>query len=290
MKKFLVLLLAFVLCMTACMCSAEEQILINKIKYPENDFTFPEGTQLLEVYFPKIFGCDAALIRYGEYSMLLDCAGNQWREVEKLLNKVGVTELTYAFNSHPDADHIGGFNHILKNVPAKEFLLAFPEDYPEGDNVRFKVYEDLHAQGIPFHPVKDGDTVEFGDAKLTVYQLWREELPRTNNRSAMLKVEFGERSMLFTGDVQQAAQLIYVDEQPDIQADVMKFPHHGYDRINAGFIALVNPILVISTSNRVDAERSYQQMRDMGLPDYFTERGIIRLATDGKVWMVERLK
>ncbi len=229
MKKLLILLFVLLI-MTAS--AFGEDIIINKIADPNNTFVFPEDTQLLEVYFPKISGCDAALVRYGEYSLLLDCAGNQWRTVEAMLKKLQVTELTYALNSHPDADHIGGFNHVLKNIPAREFLHGFPEDFPEGDTVRFKVYNDLHTLGIPFRQLQNGETIPFGDVTMHVFQYNAAHLDRVNNCSIVLKIELGERSILFPGDIQRDGQLCYVDDQAPIQSDILKFPHHGYKNMN----------------------------------------------------------
>ena len=288
MKKWLLLLLCVML---LPLYALGEEVLIDKIKDKESDFAFAEGTPLLEVYFPKIAGCDAAYVRYGEYSMLIDCAGNSWRETEALLKKLGVEELDYAVNSHPDADHIGGFNHVLKNYPAKEFLLGFPEDYDEGDNVRFKVYEDLHKLNIPFRRVQDGDTLEFGDVKVSVLQRTDKSLKRVNNKSVMLMIEYGQRSIFFTGDIQRDTQNILIGEKDtlDIQADILKYPHHGYADMQAGFLEMVSPELVIVTSGRSTAE-GINILKKEKVPYYFCENGIIRLATDGNVWTVERIK
>ena len=287
MKKYLLLLLALLLLSTAAL--AEEPIIVSKIADPESTFAFPEGTPLLEVFFPQISGCDAALVRYGEYTLLIDCAGNNWRQVDAMLTRLGVTELSYALNSHPDADHIGGFNHVLKKVPAGEFLHGFPEDYPEGDTLRFKVYEDLHAIGIPFRQVQNGETLPFGDVNISVFQYNDESLPRVNNRSVVLKIELGERSILFTGDIQRDGQLCYVNDQAPIQADIMKFPHHGYKNMNPDFLSLVNPELVIVTSGRNTAEGA-KQLKSAGILHYYTEKNILHLTTDGTTWVVERIK
>lgn len=287
MKKLLLLLLALLLLFASAL--AEEPIIVSKIADPESTFAFPEGTPLLEVFFPQISGCDAALVRYGEYSILIDCAGNNWRQVDAMLTRLGITELTYALNSHPDADHIGGFNHVLKKVPAGEFLHGFPEDYPEGDTLRFKVYEDLHTIGIPFRQVQDGETLPFGDVNISVFQYTDEHLNRVNNRSVVLKITFGERTILFTGDIQLDGQLCYVNDHAPIQADILKFPHHGYKNMNPDFLALVNPELVVVTSGRNTAEGA-QQLRDAGILHYYTEKNILHLVTDGTTWLVERIK
>lgn len=289
MKKWFALLAAMVLLLPCCTAFADEEIIISKIADPDNDFAFPEDAKLLEVFFPQISGCDAALVRYGEYSILIDCAGNQWRQVEAMLKRLGVTELTYALNSHPDADHLGGFNHVLKNVPAGEFLLGFPEDYDEGDTLRFKVYEDLHAQGVPFRQVQHGDVLEFGDVKVTVHQHTDEHLERVNNKSVVLMIELGERRILFTGDIQLDGQMCYVNEQADLKTDVLKFPHHGYKNMNASFLELVDPELVIVTSGRNTADGA-KQLKNAGITHYYTEKNILHLVTDGNVWLVERIK
>ena len=291
MKKSYIALLLLV-CLTACCAPAlgEDAVIINKISDTKNTFEFEEGTPLLEIYFPAIYGVDAAYVRYGEYSMLIDCAGNQWRTFNTLVEKLGVTEVTYAVNSHPDADHIGGFNQVLKNISCGEFLLGFPEDFPEGDDVRFTVYKDLHALGIPFRRVSNGETIEFGDVQMTVLQRFDEDLIRVNARSVMLMIQLGERRIYFTGDIQAPTQrLLVADETLDLHADILKYPHHGYGNMQESFLKKVNPQLVIITSGPNDAEGK-EILRRFGIKFHYTESGTIRLATDGNVWTVERIK
>lgn len=283
---FLCLALLWLFCSGAC----AEEIILNKTRGEHADFAFSEDAKLLEVFFPQVFGCDSALVRYGEYTMLIDCAGNQWKTVKQTLDQLSITQLTYAVNSHPDADHIGGFNRVLKDIPANEFLLGFPEDHDSGDEVRFQVYEDLHAMGIPFRRVKQGDTIDFGDVQITVYQRTDDHLPRVNNKSVMLMIQYGERRIFFTGDVQAAAQeLIGANEEGlDLDCDILKFPHHGYDRMQEEFLAVTNPELVICTCG--DAKtKGIQQLKEHKIPYQLTANQTLRLATDGKIWTMEKI-
>ncbi|MBR5302198.1 MAG: MBL fold metallo-hydrolase [Clostridia bacterium] len=287
MKKFLALCLLLLL--IPCLGAAEE-IILNKTRGDHADFAFAEDAKLLEIFFPQVFGCDAALVRYGEQTMLIDCAGNKWKTVKQTLDKLGVTELTYALNSHPDADHIGGFNRVLKDIPAGEFLLGFPEDHDSGDEVRFQVYEDLHAMGIPFRRVHHGDTIEFGDVSMTVYQRTDDHLPRVNNKSVMLMIQYGERRIFFTGDVQAAAQeLLGTNEEGlDLDCDILKFPHHGYDRMQNEFLDVTKPELVICTCGDAKTE-GIKQLKERKISYQMTANQTLRLATDGKVWTVEKI-
>ena len=288
MKRIAILCLSLLILLSTG--ASAEEIILNKIRGDHTDFTFAEDAKLLEVYFPQVFGCDAAFVRYGDYSMLIDCAGNQWKTVKQTLDNLGVTQLTYALNSHPDADHIGGFNRVLKDIPAGEFLLGFPEDHDSGDEVRFQVYEDLHAQGIPFRRMHHGDTIDFGDVKITVYQRTDDHLPRVNNKSVMLMIQYGERRIFFTGDVQAAAQeLIGANSEGlDLDCDILKFPHHGYDRMQKEFLDLTAPELVICTCGDSKTE-GIKQLKERKIPYQMTANQTLLLKTDGKVWTTERI-
>ena len=294
MKKILTLclLLALLIPAFAAVSIAEENsAVINKVRGDQPDFAFPEDAKLLEVFFPPVYGCDSAIVRWGDYTMLIDCAGNQWKTVRKALDQLGVTELDYAVNSHPDADHIGGFDHVLAEVPAGEFLLGFPEDHDSGDPVRFEVYEALHALNIPFRRVQDGESVDFGDVKITVHQRTDEHLPRVNNKSVMLMIEYGERRILFTGDIQKDTQLLLAGEVGtlDLRADVLKHPHHGYEPMQEGFLEMVSPELVVCTLGDKNTD-GVKYLKDEKISTLLTASGMLRLATDGKVWTVERIK
>ena len=289
MKKCVALLLALLL-LVLCAPALGEDVIINKIDDPNSDFAFPEDAQLLEVYFPAVYGVDAAYVRYGDYSMLIDCGGiTQWEVFDQMLASLGVTEVTYAHNSHPDGDHIGGFNHVLEHIACGEFLLGFAENSQDGDSVRHTVYKDLHALNIPFRRIQNGDTIEFGDVKVDVYQRLK-NTDSCNNRSVMLMFELGQRRIFFTGDIQKVTQKILIDEQKklDLHADIVKYPHHGYANMQAGFLKMVSPQLVIITSN-LDGAGGRDILNRNNINYLFTYPGTLRLATDGQVWLVERI-
>jgi len=287
MKRLLPLLLALLMLLPA-LALAQEPVVINKVKDKTADFTFAPDAKLLEIYFPQIYGCDAALVRYEDKTMLIDCAGNQWQQVDALLKRLKITELTYAVNSHPDADHIGGLNSIAKRYPIGEFILGFPEDYDAGDEVRFRVYSDLHGYGVPFRRVAEGDTIDFGDVSITVHQRLDEHLPRVNNKSVTLMIELGERSIYFTGDIQQPAQDLLAGAGLNLKTDIVKFPHHGYEPMSDAFLEATAPELVVATSGQLN-EKGIVSLREKAIPVLMTANFILKLTTDGHTWVAERM-
>lgn len=287
MKRILALLMILMLLLPLA-ASAEEQIIINKIKDPDNDFAFPEDAKLLEIYFPKIYDSASALIRYGEYSMLFDCAGDCWESVPKLLAYAGVTELTYACNSHPHTDHTYGYQFVLQEYPAGEFIRFFEDDFHDSNPAAIKVFNKLREMGVPFRQMGHGDTLPFGDVKISFMQADNPEYTG-NNLSVLMMVELGQRRFLFASDLQIDGQRWHVNNGSDLQADILQHPHHGYNRMQPVFVDAVDPELVIVTS-LPNAALGVPYLKDRGISYTHTHQGITKMTTDGSVWVIERIK
>ena len=287
MKRILALLMLLMLLVPLC-TAAEEQIIINKIKDPNNDFAFPEDAKLLEIYFPNIYDAAAALIRYGEYTMLFDCAGECWDQVPKLLDYAGVTTLTYACNSHPHTDHTYGFQFVLADHPAGEFIRFFEDDFNDSNPAAIKVFNLLREMGIPFRQLGHGDTLPFGDVKISFMQMDDPE-NAGNNPSALMRVELGERNFLFASDILKDGQHWHVTNGSDLKADILQHPHHGYNRMQPVFLDAVDPELVVVTS-LPNAALGLSYLKDKKVPYVHTHQGILKLTTDGTVWVLERIK
>lgn len=80
----------------------------------------------------------------------------------------------------------------------------------------------------------------------------------TNNASVVLRVSFAGKRVLLTADVQGKGWQWIVERKTDLQADVLKFPHHGawYDTTGGypsleDVLGLVNPsVVVVSVGTR----------------------------------------
>ena len=157
--------------------------------------------------------------------------------------------------------------------------------------MRFKVYDALHEMGIPLRQVHSGDTIAFGDARITVYQRTDEQLPRVNNKSVLLMIEYGERRIFFAGDIQAAAQTLLAGDAAhlDLKTDILKYPHHGYEPLQEDFLDMLSPSLAICTCGQSKTD-GLTQMKENGISTLLTGNQQLRLATDGSVWTVERIR
>jgi len=295
MKRLFTLLLALLLLMLSV--SAEEPadgapVIIDCTGNLTEEYRFPEGTPILEIVFPRVYSSDCAIVRYGYDVMMIDAstATDEMQDrIQAALHSMGVKYIDVASHSHPHDDHINGFIPVAEKFPVGRLVLAFEEDFDEN---MIRVVDYYNAHDIPIEHVEDGDVFYMGpEEDVTIRVLQRNDSGtwEANNRSAMLHIQFGERSILFTGDVENHAQRSFGENPPEggLKADIMKYPHHGQVKLHDPFFEAIDPELVfLNGANAVmDGAKSYLDKRRV--PYLIGYTGLIRLRTDGKVWVVD---
>ncbi|OQP16566.1 ComEC/Rec2 family competence protein [Geobacillus zalihae] len=157
--------------------------------------------------------------------ILIDGGNKDGSDVVAYLKKQKVKDIEIMIATHPDADHIGGLDEVLKSFPVKsvyapkvgsttqaykDFLIAV-----KNKKLTIKV-----AKADVVLPIK-GVTAKF------VGPVKSYSTSDTNDWSAVLKVTYGKKSFLFTGDAETRAEADMVKAKKDLRADVLKVGHHG---------------------------------------------------------------
>lgn len=264
---------------------AEKPILISRMDDPDAPWPFAEDAELLEVWFPQMINCDTALIRCGGEDVLIDCASKSYaKRLLILLDGLGVSSIRTIYNSHPHHDHLLGFDQVAAHVAVGELAVCFPED--ENERI-IEAVQAAEARNVPVTHFADGDVLRVGGAEITVF-LRGDEGWSLNNRSAMMRLQFGQRTMLFTADMEKQALVRAVEDIDPalLKADIMKYPHHGLTLLTDEFAAAVSPLLCIVTNN-TRPSKTYYDLRLRKLPYTITSRGYTHLVTDGETWFAE---
>lgn len=294
MHRLAALLALFILMGASARAEESLPVLIDRTNELTEEYTFPADTPVLEIVFPRVYSSDCAIVRFGYDVMMIDASAEtniMQRRVQSALTSMGVDYIDIAFNSHPHHDHINGFSEVVKNVPIGRLVLTFEEDY---NSKIIRVTKDFNARAIPVEHAGGGDVFYLGAGEdVTVRVLQRNDSGAWsgNDRSAMLHIQYGERSILFAADIELPAQRSYGTNPPDggIQADILKYPHHGKDALDDAFLRAVSPSLCILTSADKALSGGKQYLHDWGIPYLLAFTGLIRLRTDGKVWVVDYL-
>ncbi len=140
----------------------------------------------------------------------------------------GLDRVDYVLATHMDADHVDGLNDVMRNFKVRAALVS---RRPPADPEFKKFNQTARAQGVPINLIGRGDVLKFGNSRARV--LWpspSKSLPSRNNDSIILRLDFGKRKILLTGDVERAGETALLNSKRTrnyLAADVVKAPHHG---------------------------------------------------------------
>ena len=147
--------------------------------------------------------------------------------VSEFLWQKGYSRIDYLVATHSDADHMQGLSDVAQNFDVGLVLLGTSRaDDPEFVEL-MKVIE---RRKILIDTVRRGDDFSIGGARVQILN------PAgvtsfgvsPNNSSVVMKISFGNRAFLLTGDIERAAETdLASDIARDLHADVIKVPHHG---------------------------------------------------------------
>ncbi|HET6973051.1 MAG TPA: DNA internalization-related competence protein ComEC/Rec2 [Pyrinomonadaceae bacterium] len=211
----------------------------------------------LRIDFLDVGQGDSALVTMPDgTTLLVDAGGNTMDSTRRIGETVvseylwrrGLSEIDYVLATHADADHIDGLNDVLKNFTVRSALIArSPADDPEFA----KFAQTLARTNTHSETIEAGDVIYFGDVIVSV--LWPSAggEKSTNNDSIVLRIQYGERSILLTGDIEQAAERALIASPQQLHADVIKVPHHGSKTSSTdAFVSATNPQFAIISVGR----------------------------------------
>ena len=256
-----------------------------------SNLRFKLDAKFLHIWFPAVMNADEAILVYGDEVYMIDCGDKRAALAgAELLGRLGITQIDRLFNSHPHHDHLRGLPFTDEAAAVQQLLVCFPRD---ATLTMTEAMEYADASGIPVSDYADGDTFSMGNGAVTL-QFWCGSDPDLdmNNNSAVTLVKFGERSILFTADIEQPGMDALLRRVPaaGLKADIIKYPHHGHPALTDAFLAAVSPSAAIVTNTSVDWT-GIKYLRQQKIPTYFTryKKTVLHLYTDGTTWVLEQI-
>lgn len=268
-------------------------LVIDAVKDPDvvSSLRFRSNTKFLHIWFPYIRNADAALICWDGQVFMIDTGDKRAGiDTSTLLSRLGITRIDKLFISHPHHDHLEGLEFTSKAASIQEILFCFPHDANQRivDAITF-----ANENGIPVSDFKDGDVFTMGGGEVSL-KFWFLNDPDLdmNNNSAVTRVEFGSRRILFTADMEKDGQTKLLQRVPaeELRADILKYPHHGRSALADEFLQAVSPAAAVITNGKVDWN-GVQFLKQFKIPYYFTyyKDTIIHLWSDGNIWVIDQI-
>ncbi len=247
------------------------------------------ATPRLQVTFLDVGQGDAACLIFPNRQMMLIDAGDKFEKWDSGLNTVlpflkysgRSLHLQYVVVSHPHDDHIAGLAALLQKVRV-DTLITSRYRYPS------LVYTELlslcRKQNIFVRRVQKGDCL-YPDPSCRAYILHpdsqfttasRQDGATCNNNSVVLKVQYGQNSILFSGDSQLEAEAGILFYEDFLESEILKVAHHGAaNATSLNLLKKVQPlcgIISVASRNKFKHPSAYtlDRFHEMGIPLFQT--------------------
>ena len=219
---------------------------------PTNELKYtPANGGVLSAWFIDVGQGDCIFLESPSgKTMLIDSGESKYYDdINEFLTGKGVEALDVVIATHPHSDHIGGMQNIIQDYSIGAFYMTdavhttatFERmlDALEDNNVA--VYQAVAVEK-PFIEWDPGVEVRilspFEDA----------DYKDLNDESIMIRVKYGDTSILFTGDAESGAENIAMSRLPAslFKADVLKLGHHGSSTSSGeAFLNAVSPQIAV---------------------------------------------
>jgi len=137
----------------------------------------------------------------------------------------GIRSLDVVVATHAHQDHIGGLPAVLDNFRPKELWT--------GANPSADLSERASRLGARVIAKQAGEAFDFSGTRIEILSPPRGYLASKagNNDSLALRISYGARTFLLTGDMERPMETLLVGDQMGgqnaLRADVLKVGHHG---------------------------------------------------------------
>ena len=192
------------------------------------------------VHFIDVGQADAALVICDDKTMLID-GGNVGDSdlIYSYLKKLNISYLDYVICTHPHEDHVGGLSGALSYATVG---VAYSPVLTYTTKAFENFLDKVILQGKNLTVPTPGESFFLGSAKVTILGPLHTDYDETNDLSIVLRIEYGEVSFLFTGDMERKAESNLLEAGYDLRSTVIKVGHHGSETSSSyAFLREVSP-------------------------------------------------
>jgi competence protein ComEC len=210
-----------------------------------------------------------------------------------------VTRIDYLVTSHADADHVGGHADVIEyyETDADGIGAIYDPGIASGTKTYEAYLDAVEAHDVTLYRSQAGDEIPMANASVQVLAPPEGSLASEdrNENSLVVRVGFGDVSVLLPGDAEAAAERYLTETYgDDLDATILAAGHHGSNTSTGpGLLAATTP-RVVAVQSAYDSPYGHphyellDRLADRGIPTYWTgTHGTVVFDTDGRVVSVD---
>ncbi len=257
--------------------------------------------RILEVVFLDVGQGASVYIRTpGGKHMLVDTGGalfgsGDWdvgREiVVPFLKAKGVAQLDILFITQPSVDHYRGAFAVLAAFPPRLLAVGCLEGNEEDAEYR-QLLSLAGEKGIAVVQLFAGDRINLEEGLILQVsnppQRFFTGTSAENNNSLVIRLEYGQASFLFTGDIEAAAETRLVQSSFPLESTFLQVPHHGSKTSSSEkFLQKVNSAYAVISVGQFNpfghpSPEVVERLNSRGVTLFRTDlHGAVTIRTDG---------
>ena len=207
----------------------------------------PVASGNIEVHFIDVGQGDSILIRTPQKNVLIDAGENNKGDlVVDYLQDLNIKNLDIVIGTHPHSDHIGGMDIVIDKMNVNTVILPkIPDSMVPTTRTYTDLLKSIKNKDLKITPAVPYTEYDLGNGAILTILAPLQDLKGLNNMSVVSRLDFGETSILFTGDIEKEAENSLLENIDDIRildVDLLDTPHHGSRGSSTNkFLAAVTP-------------------------------------------------
>ena len=167
------------------------------------------------------------------------------------LQKNGIKSIDHVLITHAHNDHYGGVFSVFENLEVKNLITT---DEFQNRKIWNSIAGEVEIESCSVFTVSDTTHIDFDEITFKIIHPDRTYKDNNiNNLSIVVRLDYKELSVLFTGDLEHEGEEYLIKNYPEfLDCDILKVGHHGSKTASSlSFIKMVDPqYAVISTAKK----------------------------------------